>query len=145
MPVTTKGIKEIIHEKTLEEWQLTWDSLRSCRISRLFYPRVRESKDIVRLSVRKLQTLTQTVTGHGLFKKHLMLWNDIDEYQCSLCGEADEDSWHLWEWCPTLMTERNAIKNQINTGLSQELGILKLMTSEKMKGLWAMNESLLQK
>ncbi len=68
---------------------------------------------------------------------------DIQEYQCSLCGEADEDPWHLWEWCPRLTEERMVIRKMLDNGLDFEIGILKLMNTKKLDGLWAENESLL--
>ncbi len=143
MPATQREVKKLMHDHFLREWQLRWETLKSCRISKLFYPKIREDKSIICLAIKKLQALAQSVTGHGLFKKHIKQWNYIEDYQCSLCGEADEDSWHLWEWCPKLKKEREVIQRRIDTGLNRDLGILQLMNSEKIKSLRARNESLL--
>ena len=67
MYLSIKEVKRLIHEHFIEEWQRRWDALNGCRISKLFYPLVRESRKVVLLKVRELQKLAQCVTGHGLF------------------------------------------------------------------------------
>ena len=143
MPLTVKEIKKYIHAYFKDVWQMRWDKLKSCRISKLFYPKVDENKRTINLRVRELQELTQVVTGHGLFKKHLQFWNEIDDYQCSLCGEADEDSWHLWEWCTALTTDRSNVRNLMEMGMSLEQGVMKWVKLKKMVELRAENESIL--
>ncbi len=144
MPVSWKEIKKQIHSHYLELWQNKWESLVDCRISKLFYPRVREDKKIVRMSQQDLQSLTQMATGHGLYKYHLGHWIDLpDDDQCSLCREAQEDTWHLWEWCPKLARERSVIRALIEKGLGYEKGLLKIVRLKQMVSLRARNEALL--
>ena len=93
--------------------------------------------------MKELQELAQVITGHGLFKHHMRHWNEIDDYQCALCGEADEDSWHIWEWCPKLQQERTNIRTLMERGLTFEKGILRMMRSKDIIELRARNEALL--
>ncbi len=135
MPVTRKEIKKKVHEYFKYMWQTKWNKLKSCRISKLFYPTVGDNKKTVNLRVKELHEIAQVVTGHGLFKRHLQHWNEIDSYQCSLCGEADEDSWHLWEWCPALTVDRFPIRSLIEGGMSLEHGVLKWIKINKKSKL----------
>ncbi len=144
MPATRKEIKIYVHRYFKDKWQMRWDKLKSCRISKLFYPTVEDGKRTVNLKVKELHEITQVVTGHGLFKKHLQYWNEIDDYQCSLCGEADEDSWHLWELCPALATDRSIIRNLMEKSMPLEQGVLKWVKLQKIAQLRAENESTLQ-
>ncbi len=144
MPVSHKEIKRQIHSHYVKMWQTKWESRTDCRISKLFYPQVREDKKIVKMSQQDLQSLTHTVTGHGLYKYHLGHWIELlDNDQCSLCHEAQEDTWHLWEWCPRLERERAVIKGLMDRGLTYEQGLLKMMKSKQIESLRARNEALL--
>ena len=143
IPPTFNELKKKISNHFTQKWQTQWNALKSCRISKLFYPIVAERKEVVQLSIRELQTLTHIATGHGLFKNHLRHWNKINEHLCSLCGEDDEDSWHLWEWCPRLETKRIEIQKEINGGLAFEKGVLRFAKQKEFMELLAENETLL--
>ncbi len=144
MPVSHKEIKKRIHNHYVDKWQKKWESLTDCRISKLFYPSVREEKRIVRMSQKDLQILTHTVTGHGLYKYHLGHWIELpDDDQCSLCLEAQEDTWHLWEWCPRLERDRAVIRLLIEKGLLYEQGLIKMMRLKQIESLRARNEALI--
>ncbi len=107
-------------------------------------PRVREDEKIIKMSLKELQALSHFMTGHGLYRRHLRNWNDMENGdQCSLCGEADEDTWHLWEWCPSLRRERIKIRNEMRQGLSMERGIIKMVYLKQLMSLRARNEALL--
>ncbi len=144
MPVPQRQIKKQIHNHYLGVWQEKWESLTDCRISKLFYPRVREDKRVVKMSQQDLQSLTSTVTGHGLYKHHMGHWVDLpDGDQCSLCHEAQEDTWHLWEWCPRLGKDRAVIRLLMQKGLAYERGLVKMMRLKQIESLRARNEALL--
>ncbi len=145
MPVHRKRQKKHIHRHYVDVWQKKWESMPDCRISKLFYPQVREDKRIVRMSQKDLQTLTHTVTGHGLYKYHLSHWIELpdDDDQCSLCHEAKEDTWHLWEWCPRLERDRIVVRLLIEKGLAYEQGLLRMMRLKQIVSLRARNEALL--
>ncbi len=115
----------------------------NCRISRLVYPKVRESKHIVRMPIGELQEPAQAIMGHGLFKHHIRHWNKIDDYQCAVCAEKQKkDLWHLWEWCPKLEQERVVIRKLLEQGLIYDKGILKMMRTKDLVELRATNEAL---
>ncbi len=144
MPVSRKEIKRKIHDHYMKAWQIKWESLVDCRISKQFYPLVREDKRIVKMSQKDLQLLTQTVTGHGLYKYHLGHWIELpDDDSCSLCQEGQEDTWHLWEWCPRLRKDRKVIRCLMEKGLAYEHGLLKMMRLKAVESLRARNETLL--
>ena len=143
MPITQREVKQKVHSSFIKQWQHNWDATTSYRISKLFYPLVRESKSMVRMKIKDLQVVAQVATGHGLFKEHISHWENIENGQCAICGEADENSWHLWEWCPGLDIERKPIQTLIKSGMTMERGIIKLMNTRKVKELIAQNESLL--
>ena len=108
----------------------------TCRISKLFYPAVDIKTNMVTMRTNELQTLSHIVTSHGLHKRHQRHWNDIPDFQCDLCQEGEEDSWHLWAYCPALSTERNQLM-----GLSRERALLKFFDCKMVKELLVRNES----
>ncbi len=142
IPVSHKTLKIMVRDKYLTWWQTLWDNHPKCRISRLFLTSVGCKK--LRLSSFELQQLSQMVTGHGLFKAHLRHWNEILDISCALCGEADEDSWHLWEYCPVLQKERHELNCYMKNGMSREVAIIRFINTEKMKKLIASNEALIR-
>ncbi len=107
-------------------------------------PTVSIKKQTSLMTLNELQKLTQIVTGHGLFKRHLRHWNDITSYDCSLCGEAFEDTWHLWMYCPTLTQERTQICGEMNNGLPIFRAILKMFKCRKLSELIASNEAIIE-
>ena len=143
MPISTKEVKRIVHKGYLTIWQKRWESTKDCHISKQFYPEVREIRNMLKFNITELQSLAQVITGHGLYKYHLRHWNEIEDYSCSLCGEAWEDTWHLWNLCPGLEGERREIAQKLKGVFTLEKGILQLFKSEKVLELTATNESML--
>ncbi len=146
MPLNYKSLKGLISEKYRELWQTTWESLTDCKISRQFITEVKPNKLTSKLSSGELQTLSQIMTGHGLFKRHLRHWNELpnNDYLCSLCGETWEDTWHLWAFCPTLSSERICAENsQKSKNSLRERAILNFFAEDKLIHLMASNEAIL--
>ncbi len=143
IPIGIKEVKRIVHSGYLMIWQKGWDSKQECHIAKQFYPEVRENKNMLKFSIKELQCLVQVTTGHGLYKRHLRHWNDIEDYSCSLCGEAWEDTWHLWNLCPALDKERRKITQKLKGTFTLEKGILQLFRTEQIIELLAMNESMI--
>ncbi len=113
-------------------------------VSKLFVPKVGPNKRASRLSINELSKLTQIVTGHGLFKRHMRHWNDLGDIQCALCGEDVEYSWHLWEWCPKLKGVRDRMRHLQSRGLPFEMALLKFFNQRELIELAAKNEALLE-
>ncbi len=142
MPVSCKTLKKRSAVNQISYWQDIWDDKIDCRVSKLFVPVVGPKKSL-HLSSNELQSLSQILTGHGLFRRHLRHWNEIDSISCSLCGEGDEDSWHLWKYCPALQKERSSTTALIKGGVPWHGAILKFFKCDKIKELFASNEALL--
>ncbi len=137
-------VKSEIRKITLGKWQRRWEQLDQHVVSKLFVPKVGPNKRASLLSTKELSKLTQIVTGHGLFKRHMRHWNDLGDIQCALCGEDVEYSWHLWEWCPKLEGVRKRIRYLQSRGLSHEMALLKFFNQQELIELVAHNEALLE-
>ena len=139
-PLSRHGLRQLLRGGILGLWQERWGITHDCYISRCFIPTVSDNKGAIRLSVKQLQRLSQIITGHGLFKRHLRHWNDIEDYRCSLCQEEEEDSYHLWSACPALERERMSRQGSTKELESQLLAFFQL---PKVRELEASNEALL--
>ena len=141
-PLSQKALRNLSEASFINEWQVVWDNANAYRVSKLFIPCV-DKKNVSKMSSDELQFLSHIITGHGLFRRHLRHWNEIMDISCSLCGEADEDSWHLWEYCPALNSERTTAIFLIKSGIPWYNAILHFFRSDKIKRLLASNEALL--
>ncbi len=143
VPISCGRLKKLTQEGFESYWQEIWSALPMHRVSKLFLPEVSIRRKSLKMSSAELQLLSQIITGHGLFKRHLWHWNDISDIACSLCGEADEDSWHLWKYCPGLTEERTDISFLIKRGLPWYGALIKFFKTDKLKSLFASNEAFL--
>ncbi len=138
LPVSYGALKSTLRDCFLSMWQSIWDQKVDCNISHQILPETRSNLiHRVSLGANKLQELSQIVTGHGLFKRHLRHWNEIQDISCVLCGEADEDPWHLWALCPALEGERKSSLHQMRCGLLEERTILRFFHTPALKRLMA--------
>ncbi len=144
LPFNRKQVKRLVSDWSVNRWQKLWDSHTDYRVSRLFMPTVSNEKHSSHRTITELQRLTQIVTGHGLFKRHLRHWNDMVNYDCSLCGEAYEDTWHLWMYCPQLTNERLQVNREMENGLPYFTAILKMFKCRKLNELVASNEAIIE-
>ncbi len=143
MPICAERIKKTLKEVTIKRWQERWDTLTSCKISKLFKPEVGLNKHITTMGFEDLSELSQIITGHGLFKRHLRHWNEIGDVQCSLCQEDQESSWHLWEFCPRLQESRKLVASLRKQGISYEKTLLRFFHQQELVELKAHNEASL--
>ncbi len=146
MPLNYNALKRLVGEKYEILSQKAWEAVADCKISHQFIPEVKYNKLTSQLSSVELQQLSQIMTGHGLFKRHLRHWNELPEedFSCMLCGEDWEDSWHLWALCPNLIPERIEISSYLkNNGKLKERALLKFFSKKKLVHLMAANEALL--
>ena len=144
VPISQKELKNLVHDTLVDVWNDTWLNTDGCRVSKCFYPNVRENERMAKRTIEELSTLAKFVTGHGLFKKHLYQWSDIDTDQCSLCHDDKEDSWHLWNNCPGTGAARRELKYLREAGMSMESAILRLSKTKQVKSLLELNDSLIQ-
>ncbi len=142
--VSQKARKKRVHVEFLRLWQKDWDSTENCVISSLFLPEVKDIPITGRFSIKELQQLSHIMTGHGLYKRHLRHWNDIGDPSCVFCGEALEDSWHLWEYCPALQEERRTAKKKIEMGMALERALLQFFGTKKLRWMMASNEAFIK-
>ena len=145
-PLTHKEIKKLIHVNFIEQWKSWWSHLDPSKyhITRLFIPQISETQIVSRMNQKDLRKLVQIITGHGLFKRHLRHWNDIQDIACQLCGEENEDPWHLWNLCPALNGPRTKIKQEIDRGLLWQKGLVKFFQGKELTHLYVYNETLLK-
>ncbi len=144
IPISRSSLNREIHTGQIRLWQLNWENRRDCRVSRLFFPEVKVSRSVIKLTARELQELAKIGTGHGLFKDHLRHWTEMEEedYLCSLCGEDYENSWHLWDNCPILTQERKLALQYMKGGTSYERALLKFFREDKVLDIISINEVL---
>ncbi len=147
MPITIREIKILIHRNQLLEWDKHWRNLQTCKITRCFYPQVREDKRMTSLSVEELQEIAKVSTGHGLFKEHLAKWKEFDhnDTHCSLCNNDLEDSWHLWNNCQSLEHIRRELRLSMDMGMPLEVAIIRFTQADKYKSLMALNDTLISR
>ena len=79
----------------------------------------------------------------GYLKKHLGHWNEISEISCSLCGEAWEDSWRLWAFCPALSDKELRTRIQ-KSKMTYEGGMLYFLRDKKIQESMALNEAFIR-
>ena len=103
--------KELWHKERLNKLTLT-------RQTRMFfpYPRPRFAFQLINQKRDIYSMLVQLITGHNYAKRHQFLINtkkglldpdlDINQSMCSLCGEAQETSFHILAECSRLMPLR---------------------------------------
>ena len=147
LPISRKTIKTKIRKKILEMWQTRWESLTDHKISRLFMPEVHDKKKhLEKMSLGELHLLAQIITGHGLFKRHLRHWIDMEQPNCALCEEDWESSWHLWAYCPfsSLIQDRLTCDVALKNGAPYERVLLKYFKNQTLKELMASNEAIIE-
>ena len=123
VPLSGSFIKDRIRGAFLSEWQDRWSSDTTCLTTYRFLPSVDEKRQsLVKDSKCRINLLGQVCTGHGLFRGHLAKWRTIDP-TCSLCGEGEESSWHLWVDCPALEVRRRMLPHDNETTFGNITGL----------------------
>ncbi len=145
---TGREIKKEIKRIAECKWQQWWQTIPQCGIAKSFFvvPTTQHRKFIKWMSTKKLTTLIQAVTGHGLFAGHLSRWRESLPSTCKLCGETGETSLHLWGECPALELERTQWSSLRTGGRSKTPHrlILDFFEHEKIRGLMNMNSEWLE-
>lgn len=94
----TNDTKATIKSRTLENWQVEWNSATTGRQTHSLLPTVAE-----RQQMQHLQDLdhgvVQLLTGHGPYKNYLLRFRRSGTGECEDCGEVD-DAYHSPLFCP---------------------------------------------
>jgi ribonuclease HI len=94
--------------KASREWENRWQSLKSCRKTKLWFnePSDKIAKTLAQLSREKVYRLAQFITGHCCLNRHQHLIGNIDSPTCRMCMENDETPEHLVTECAALCRQR---------------------------------------
>ena len=81
--------------------------------------------------------LTQFFTGHGDYRKYLFRFRIDESPFCPACPELEEDPEHVLFYCPRFIRERERFEVGLNSWLTVETFISKLVESVEE---WNLNE-----
>ena len=116
VPVPMSNIKSKIKLHFEAKWQKRLLTLKECRQTKIFFPKVQGGKinKLAKLSKQKLNLLIQIGTGHALVAKHMSHWTNM-ERTCKLCEEDCESTEHLYFQCPKLELNRRELTQSTKT------------------------------
>lgn len=111
LPLAAKLDKREIVAKIRERWEQEWQTEKTCRQTRFFFPKLdsKKSKNILMMGRLRLMTLIPLITGHNLLAYPASKEDPQICPRCRLCGEADETFIHFVTDCPRLWTMRREI------------------------------------
>ena len=110
-PIPTSFLKAKINKAFMNIWNQEWKSSTMFRQSKIFFPELKpkHSECLTRLGRYMLGQTVQLLVGHNMLNYHRhLICKDIDPL-CRLCGEENEDSFHLIGECPVLFEKRAQI------------------------------------
>ena len=85
------------------------------------------------MSQTDMNLMFQSITGHGLFGKHLRHWNKTICNKCQICKDKEEEPWHLWTECIGLVQERQNRQKEEN--VPDEVKVLRFFKISKISKL----------
>jgi hypothetical protein len=98
-----------IKEETQQKWQKEWDECTKARITKEFFPKVRDRQ---KLKIDINPTLTAMVTGHGKTRAYLHRFKILEHVTCP-CGNGNQTVEHILDRCPVLNTQRELFKRNV--------------------------------
>ena len=110
-PLPVGIIKNQIHRSFMKLWNTEWKAIKECRQTKIFFPELnpKQSEFLILLGRKMLGQTVQLITGHNMLNYHRhVISKDLDPL-CRLCGEENEDSFHLIGECPVLFEKRAQI------------------------------------
>ncbi len=101
-------VKSIIYDSMEKKWNKRWDTLNTCRQTKIWMPAVnkRKSKLLINQDRTTLGLIVQMLTGHTRLNRHESLINPEEEPNCRYCLQEEETPWHVIGACPRLMNVR---------------------------------------
>ena len=110
-PVPVGFLKEQIHRAFMKVWNEEWKSTVTCRQTKIFFPELdtKQSEYLLLLGRKMLGLTISLITGHNMLNYHRHVMCKDQDPLCRLCGEENEDSFHLIGECPVLFEKRAQI------------------------------------
>ena len=95
----------------MKVWNEEWKSIESCRQTKIFFPELdtKQSEFLLLLGRKMLGLTISLITGHNMLNYHRHVMCKDQDPLCRLCGEENEDSFHLIGECPVLFEKRAQI------------------------------------
>ncbi|XP_055701687.1 uncharacterized protein LOC129800965 [Phlebotomus papatasi] len=109
--ISDATIKKEIHTWTLAREAEHWNNSTGLRQAKLFLIECSESqtREVYKLSRKKLREYTGLMTGHCHLRKHLYNIKVSQEYLCRFCGMEDETPVHILCYCEAVMCRRRVL------------------------------------
>ena len=103
-PVPVAFLKDQIHRAFMKVWNEEWKSTVTCRQTKIFFPELdtKQSEFLLLLGRKMLGLTISLITGHNMLNYHRHVMCKDHDPLCRLCGEENEDSFHLIGECPVL-------------------------------------------
>ena len=122
IPVPVQHNKALVKEITNNKWQRRWQDFSVTQLrqseEKLLYrqtkifirgPSEKLHRHIINQNRTQIRKLIGFITGHNNLKYHQKQQNIVNNDTCRLCGNAEEQSWHLLSKCPSLNFARSQI------------------------------------
>ncbi len=117
VPDLKDKVKKRVRNHFDKMWQAQWDLGEDCQHTRYMLPVVNRGRQnlVKKLNVFDLSYMTEVITGHGLWAKHLGKFHPDMGKRCKLCGGREEESpLHMWSACEA--TTRRRLESGVNGG-----------------------------
>lgn len=109
LPLSKNWAKSAIHSWTERSHKSYWQSLSSCKHTKLLIKEalsVPNAKRLLSLKKSDLRKLIGVITGHFYFNKHLCNMRIKTSSICDRCEEDEDTAYHLICLCPRLANRR---------------------------------------
>ena len=117
LPIAEATIKDEIKQWSNKVQQIVWRRRTDCRQSKMAMPKIGNHiwKQIRKHPRRKMNIITQILTGHTTLKRHLNVMTIEDESLCQQCMEdnTEETMEHFILQCPAFARNRQNILGKI--------------------------------
>ena len=129
-----------IEEATRKLWDQRWAQGIDCRQTKQWFPVTNNSlsKNLMRTSRHQLGQIVQLVTGHNFLRYQQNVINSDINPLCRLCGEANEDAFHIVCICPAFWRLRAEVFKTYKTIDTLEWSVrqvLKLVSNPQLSSL----------
>lgn len=109
--------RRTIRQRTLEAWQEEYAASPRGKITKLFFPDVRQTfKTITRLGVS--YWTSQAWTGHGGLASYLHRFGLRDDPGCACSPDAEQTVEHVLNECPMFAVGRLSLESEFNTKIT---------------------------